>query len=47
MEEGGGKREEGGRIVKNGRDGSGERMRKVMGEIHGNRGRSRKGKERE
>ena len=47
MKEDGWRRVEGGRIVKTGRDGSGERMRKVMGEIHGNRGRSGKGKERE
>jgi len=47
MVEDGWRKVEDGRIVKRGKDGREERIKRVMGEIHGNRGRCRKGKEKE
>jgi len=47
IEEDGWKRVKGGRIGRKGKDESRERNRKMIGEIHGNRGRGRKGRERE
>jgi len=37
----------GGRFIKEGIEGSGEMRREMIGRIHENKGRSRKGKERE